>query len=77
MGTPHSDFRNDWRIRGYRHDGRLLIETTHRGDASKDTELLAFHMRTKDVGYIDLIDCNRNTTTRMVRRGKGWVPGVR
>ncbi|MFH0301415.1 hypothetical protein AAFX91_30190 [Bradyrhizobium sp. 31Argb] len=72
----------DWRIRAYyanrpaeaKNHGELALETWHRGDVSKEIELMVFHDRT-DIAYFDLVDCNAHTTTRLYRDGRGgWSP---
>ena len=45
--------------------GHLLLETTHRGETSKDIELQVCRMRmaTGEVGHVEVLDHARCTTT--------------
>jgi hypothetical protein len=52
-------------VRGYNHQGKLLVETWHRGDGSKDVEVQVWKSRRDsrgDVGRIEVVDLSTHKT---------------
>lgn len=50
----------DWLVRGYKGQ-KLLLETWHRGDSSKDAEIAAWkaRMRRGEVSHVEVVNRNR------------------
>lgn len=66
----------DYRIRAYaspNKGGHLLLETVHRGEASRDVELSAYRERMcrGEVGRVEVIDL-REGSTRHVANAIDW-----